>query len=256
MKFCDKFKLMLHEYRYEKLEWIISVLLQCLIFTSVLFLFTVAIGIDDICGIYMKPLYEDGYEFALVGYTKADMPKLEQMGFRDITFSQNGESIDGVRDNLTGIWIYKLQAAFDGKDIWNEGLEEILGVMLFCQVILGAIGVAMLIIMLNNLSNSFAMKLMRRQRYIQMMEQLGCSKKICQSIYYGFFGIRNVVALLISVIINSGLVSLLNKYMKEQMYIPASFQVFDWGMMFAIFVVSMSLMWLSFRKQWRQMNEK
>ena len=255
MKFWDKIRLILHEYRYEKLEWMISVGLQWLIFTSVLFLFTVAFSVDEICGEYMKTIYPEGYDFFLTGYGEQDISKLEEMGFCDISFSSVGDSGYARRDDLDGIWRHKLQAAFSGKDIWNEGLDEILCAMLFCQITFFAIGVVMLMVMLNNLSNSFTMKLMRRKHYIRMLRQLGCSRRVCQEIYYIFFALRNVLALILATGMNAFLVTMLNRYMAETMYIYASFDRVSWLMVLTLGGISMFVMWISFRRQWRQMDE-
>lgn len=255
MKFCDILKLIWHEYRYEKAEWIVSVILQILLYVNVFFLLTVAGDIDKICGEYMSPLYQDGYEFFLKGYGSENLSELEGMGFYDITFSNTGDSGYGVTDSLKNIWLYKLQAVISGKDIWNDKLDEILGVMFFCQLVFAALGAVMLAIMLNNLSNSFAMKLMRRKRYIQMLEQLGCPEAVCCRIYYGFFCMRSVTAFLLAVGINMYLIYLLNGYMEGRMYIYSTFPLFCWRLAVGIGIISMLLMWISFRKQWRHINE-
>lgn len=256
MKFRDILKLIRHEYRYEKSEWILSAVLQILIYVSVFFLLTVACDIDEVCGEYVRPLYPDGYEFMLKGYNAEDIAELERKGFYEITISDySGDGGYGVRDSLNGIWLYKFQAVASGKDIWNDELDEILSVIFFCQITFAAIGAVMLAIMLNNLSNSFAMKLMRRKRYIQMLEQLGCAETICRRIYYGFFCIRGVPALVLAAGINMYLIRLLNRYMAESMYISASFAPFHWVLAFGIGVISVCLMRISFWKQWRQADE-
>lgn len=255
MNFRDILKLIRHEYAYDKAEWMFSIVLQGLIFISVLFLITVAGDMNRICSGYIQPLYPDGYEFTLVGYSEEDIPKLEHMGFYDVTFSNVGNQGSGVIDSLDGIWLHKLQAALAGKDIWNEELDEFLSVIFFGQIVFGAIGAVMLILMLNNLSNSFAMRLMRRKRYIRMLEQLGCAKSTCRSIYYGFFGIRNIAALVWAAVINGLLIHFLNGYMAGRMYIGSSFTPFCWSHVIGIWIISTLLMWLSFQKQWRLADE-
>lgn len=255
MKFYDIFKLVVHEYRYEKLEWIFSTFLQIFIYTSVLFLLTIAGDIDGICGKYLRPMYEDGYDFNLVGYTKSDVSELEDMGFHDISFSNVDNSGYAIIDELDGIWLYKIKAAIDGKDIWNSVLDETLGVVFFCQIIVGSLGVVMLVIMLNNISNAIAMKLIRRKQYIKMLGQLGCSKKICQRIFFLVFIIRNICALLISIVVNRYLIQMINKYMSEKMYIQTGFVQQNWVLIGMTFFVSVCVMRISFRKQWRQCNE-
>ena len=255
MKISDTFRLILNEYKYEKKEWILSLGLQWLIFTSVFFLFTVSGGIDEVCSVYMKPLYENGYDFFLEGYSQQDVPELTKMGFYDISFSDQGETGYAVTDNLDKIWIYKFKATFSGKDIWNKDLDETLGIMFFCQIMLGAIGIVMLIIMINNLSNSYTMKLIRRKNYIKMLRQLGCTKKSCKQIYYGFFCMRSIIALTMAVGINSCIIRLLNRYVKESMHIAASFSEFDVRTLLVTGIVSLWGMWISFQKQLRKTDE-
>lgn len=255
MKFCDILKLVRHEYRYEKPEWVLSLILQGLIFISVFFLLTIACDMDRIGSEYISPLYPDGYAFFLRGYGEQDIPELEKMGFHDIEFSSEGSQGYGVTDELNGVWLCKLRAALSGKDIWNTELEEILSVIFFGQITFGAIGIVMLIIMLNNLSNSFVMKLMGRKNYIHMLKQLGCADAICRRIYYGFFSVRTVLALIFAVGANMFLIHLLNGFMAEKMYIPASFPLFQWTLVAFIGLSCMCLMWISFWKQWRRIDE-
>ena len=255
MKFCDVFKLVSHEYKYEKLEWIASVILQMFIYTSVLFLLTIAGNIDGICGKYLAPIYEDGYNFRLVGYTEADISTLEEMGFRDITFSNSTNEGTAYIDELDGIWFYKIKAVIEGKDIWNADLDETLGVVFFCQVIVGSLGIVMLVIMLNNISNAIAMKLIRRKNYIQMLGQLGCARKISQRIFYLVFVIRNVCALIVAILLNSYLIKVVNTYMIEEMYIPVGFERFNGLLVGGSLLISVGIMRISFIKQWRQCNE-
>ncbi|MCM1101130.1 MAG: hypothetical protein NC398_07070 [Acetatifactor muris] len=233
----------------------ISLVLQSLIFVSVLFLTTVAGDLDRICGEYIQPLYPNGYGFQLMGYQAKDIPELERMGFYNINFSNLETQGYAVKDSLENIWLYKLRAVWSGKDIWNSELDEILSVTFFAQVIFGAIGAVMLVIMMNNLSNSFAMRLMRRKPYIRMLEQLGCTRTVCRRIWYGFFGIRSIFALTCAVCINSMLICLLNEYMAKRLYIESSFVPFSGVLSVGILVTCAVLMWLSFRKQWRQMDE-
>lgn len=255
MKFWDILKLIRHEYRYEKQEWILSVVLQCLIFCSVFFLITFACNMDEICGEYISPLYPDGFEFRLNGYSVKDVSELEKMGFHSIIFSEGTNQGYGVKDSLRGIWFHKLHAVFVGKDIWNAELDEILSVIFFCQITFGAIAIALFLIMLNNLSNSVAVKLMRRKGYIQMLRQLGCSQSACQRIYYSFFAMRIVFALLPAVWINGYLIHLLNKYLTQSMYIQTSLPQYRWMPVVGIGALSVLLMCVSFQKQWRQLDE-
>lgn len=255
MKFWDKTKLVFHEYKYEKVEWIISLILQWLIFTSVFFLFTIAKDINKVCSDYLKPIHKEGYCFELIGYDKSDVEELQKMGFRDIEFSEEYDKGYALIDSLENIWGYKIKASLQGKDIWNEGLDEIISVMFFCKITLVSIGAIMLIVMVNNLSNSFGMKLIRRKRYIQMLIGLGCGKEVCKSIYYGVFNVRNGIAILMASVSNALLIKMLNNYMHKRMYINSEFQGYNINLLVVMVMLSIGLMWISFRKQWRMINE-
>ena len=255
MRILDKLKLILRECRYEKSELVLSVVQQILTFSAVCFMFTIFLGMDNLFGKYMMPLYDEGYCFSLEGYTEDDMKSLEDKGFYNFRINNEGEIMEAYIKDTNGIWIYKLQAVLDGKDIWNEALEEILGVMLFCQIITGAIGVALFIIMLNNLSNSFAMKLIERKNYISMLYQLGCSKYNCKSIYYGFFVIRNVLALILASVANCGLIMAVNNYLQGKIKLNNSFSLINPGMIIGILLLSIVFMLITFEKQWRRIDE-
>ena len=255
MRLLDKLKLIFRECKYEKSELVLSVIQQILTFVAVCFMFTIFLGIDNVCGKYMLPLYDEGYSFSLEGFTQDDIETLEDKGFYNFLVNNEGEVIEAYINDINGIWIYKLQAVFESKDIWNEALEEILGVMLFCQIITGAIGIALFIIMLNNLSNSFAMKLIERKKYISMLYQLGCSKRDCKGIYYGFFVMRNVLALVVASAVNCGLIIAVNNYILDKIKLSDAFSIINPWMIMGILILSLIFMWISFEKQWRKVDE-
>lgn len=255
MRLWDLIKLVGYEYRYEKREWILSIILQCLAFTGVFFLFALAGDIDRVCGEYLSPLYPNGYAFNLIGYDETDIYRLEQMGFHNIAFSSTTSRGYAVTDSLDRIWNHKLRAVLMGKDIWSDGLDEILSIIFFGQITLGMIGASLFMTMMNNLDNSVAMKLMRRQRYIKMLGQLGCSRVVCQKIFYLFVAARGTAAFLAAIWFNGLLISLLNRYLIRNMYIQADIAVFRWGQAVRIWILSMFLTGLCFRRQWRRNDE-
>ena len=255
MKFLDMLKLVAYEYRYEKKEWILSLILQCLAFLGVFFLFSLAGDIDRVCGEYLSPLYPNGYAFNLTGYSETDSCGLEKIGFQDIAFSSATGQGYAITDSLSGIWGHKLHAVFTGKDIWSDGLDEILSIIFFCQITLGMIGIALFFVMINNLENSVAMKLMRRQRYIRMLGQLGCPRAVCREIYYIFVAVRSTGAFLMAICLNGFLVYLLNGYLEQNMYMQADIAVFRWTRALGIWILSMFSIGLCFRRQWRRNDE-
>lgn len=256
MKLSDTLKITLNEYRYERLEWIISVFLQCLIYTCLFFLLTIIFNLDNVFGDYLSPLYEDGYYFFTEGYSESDISELEDMGFYDITFSSDGGQGCVITDKLDGIWINKFKAVFEGKDIWNEDLDEILGILFFCQFMFAVICIVLFIVMSNNINNSIAMKLARRKKYIDMLEILGCPLAVIKRIYLMFFQLRNIAALVISSFAGLCCVHLLNKYIHLGMKISISFVYISAQGILIIVALGIIFELFSFAKQWRQMNEK
>ena len=255
MKLWDMLKLVGHEYRYETKEWILSLILQCLAFVGVFFLLSVAGDIDRVCGEYMSPLYPDGYAFHLIGYSETDIYELEKMGFYNITFSNTNDQGYAVIDSLRGIWRHKMWAVLGGKDIWNQEIDEVLSIIFFCQITLAIIGVALFLLMLNNLANSVAMKLMRRQRYIKMLGQLGCSQAVCKGIYYVFIIARSTAAFLVSVCFMEVLICLLNGYLRQNMFIQAGIAPLHWMQIAGVWILSMFLIWVCFQRQWGRCDE-
>lgn len=255
MRYQDVIKIILHEYKYEKAEWLVSVVLQWLIFTCVFFLLTISYDMEGVFSKYLKPMYPDGYSFFLDGYDESEIPLLEEMGFYDITFSDEGGYGSAVTDKLDGIWVYKFKAVFSGKDIWDEGLDEILSFIFFSRFTFSAICLFMIIIMLNNLSNSFAMKIIRRKKYIQMLGQLGCANKTRKKIFFWLFGSRSILTLVMSLFTNINLIYWVNKYMTKRMLLQVEFKGLPILVISTIGFIIILLMWFSFGKQWRLIDE-
>lgn len=255
MKLKDSLTLIFREYQYEKQEWALSVLLQLLLYSGILFLFITAQNMDTIFSSYLQPLYPNGFEFRLTGFTQADIPRLEAMGFYDISLYEERKEGVATIPELSGIWLYKLSALWHNKDIWNPDLDSILSVILFCQLIFMLIGIFLFIILTNHLANSIRMKLIDRTSYIHMLLALGCSERSCQMLYYGFFFLRSLPILLLSVGINAGLLAALNHFLTNRLYIAASCPLVSVNWTLQMGIYSFLLMWLAFRRQWRYIHE-
>lgn len=251
MKFCDILKLILYEYKYEKRESIMSVVLQWIVYTGVLFVFTISFGLDEICSEYISPMYPSGYDFYFEGYGEADLDDLEGMGVYNITFSNVGDGGHGYIENLNGIWKYKLKATMKGKDIWNSDIDEVLIIVFLGQLIFASIGVMILCVMFNCVSNAFKMKLIRRKVYIDMLKNLGGPTKICQYVYGGLFCARNFFALISAVCSNAILIFALNQYINIEMSIFSSFRAIDWKLFLGICLISY-LVIILFQRQLRE----
>lgn len=254
MNISDRLKLICREYRNGKQDWIITFVLQFVIYAGVLFVFTVAWDIDQACGDYIKTLYPNGFEFQLVGYSMEDISLLSKMGFRNLSFSSVGNTGYGTTDSLDGIWIHKIYSVFIGKDIWNSDMDEILCMIFFCQVVFGIIGISLFFLMVNNLSNSFAMRITTREKYIHMMTQLGCPNPTCRCIFDGAYFMSVLIAYLGAVIVNGKMIQQLNNYLTERMYICFSFAPYDKGTIIILGMLNVFVLFVVFRKQWRHKN--
>ena len=139
----------------------------------------------------------------------------------------------------------------EGKDIWNEGIDLMLEVMLFASIIFMSISVVLFIIMINSNSNSFCMKLKERERYIDMLIYLGMTKKDCICFFMTFFVLRVMVALLFATCINGILIMTINNYIHNVLKIDTAFSNIKPTLVTAIFVLSIVIMNISFLRVWR-----
>lgn len=249
MKFCDTLRLVKNEYRDGKMEWVVSVVLQILIFSCTFFVVSLVVDMDRMGEDYLHKLYPKGYEYSLSGYTEADREELEAMGFYDLDLGEDGGI--GSTDTIRGIWIRKIKAAMDGKDIWNQDIDEFTVMLGLFQIIFGIIALLLILVMINNLSNSFSMKLLRRDNYIRMLFGLGAGKKEIRKIYYMFFSIRNLVSLLLAGVIDAGVVTVFNRHITGLLGIQTGMRIPGIFQGICLFLLIEWMMRMAFRRIWR-----
>ena len=161
---------------------------------------------------YHLTLDVDSWE-ELKTYEEQNKTKIElyiRQNGRDLL---TGEKI--ILNDLDNIWLYKLTAIMNGRDIWSAKLDMILSIIFFVQFVFGTIGILMLLLMFNNISNSIAMKLDWRKKYIDMLMAIGCTQSICKKIYYGFFWFRNGMAYMAAIGRNSIWLTFMNQIMDK-----------------------------------------
>ena len=255
MNWNDRFNLMKNEFRYEKKEWIVVSVLHFFIYSVILSLAIISFGMDDIFGEYLLPVSDGKYVFEVRGY-EDDKASLERMGFTDIEFDKyHGDGSASIK-TLDGIWIKKLIAVCEGKDIWNAEFDDYLGVMLFCQMSLIVLCFVLFIFANNIFINSIIFKLMRRKNYINMLSFLGCSKNVQQSIFFMFFKIRNTVAYTLAVTVAYISVKFINRYIHKSMKVNVSFNSLHVTHVVAFFIFISAVEMIVFKKHWRQTNEE
>lgn len=252
MRLCDTLQLTKNEFRYGKIEWIISIILQILIFSCALFVFSLAMDMDRIGDAYLHKMHPGGYEFSFQGYTENDREELENMGFYNL--SLDGDGGIGITDEIKGLWLKKIKAVIEGKDIWNPEIDEFVVVIGLFQAIFLIIAILLIVVMLNNIANSYSMKLMRREYYIKMLSGLGCRKQEIKRIYYIFFSTRNLISLFASWGINVGLAVLFNRYIAELLGITSGMKILRIAEGISLIFLVELMMKIIFTKVWRESN--
>ena len=128
--------------------------------------------------------------------------------------------------------------------------------MLFGNIIFMAISVILFVIMLNSNSNSFHMKLNERKRYIDMLIYLGITKSNCIRIYFIFFLIRIVLAMVLATGINVIFMTVINNHIQNVLRVDTEFSLIKPILVVIVFIFSTVIMNLSFGKVWRKKNDE
>lgn len=250
MKISDKIRLMLLEWKKGVSEGVLSILLQLCIFTVILVSFTVAIQLDSAIGSYFTAS-EDGIGFYIVGYSDANDPELKRFGFYDIEIGEDGEGYACLSD-LKHIWLKKIVAVVNGHDIWNSELDELLNFILFCQLSFFALGIVMLVMMLNNNTSSLALRLLQRERYITMLSQLGCKMRDCRQIFFWLFITRSMLAFAAACGLSAGCLALMNQICEKNFGVTRVFSVSYLPVLLALALSYAILFLAEFEKKWRK----
>lgn len=255
MKLKDKIRLSLIEFRYDKKEWITSVILHVLVFGCVLFLSTVAIDIDYVMGKFLDKYNPDGYSCTMTGYEEKDMEKLEKMGFSDF-FIEDGIIQSGICKSMDKAWKYKIKAILEDKDLYFQDTEEDLMVLLFVKLVFITLSAVLFILMCGNIVNALSIKISKRERYIKMLIGLGMSRKDCGNIYVRFFLFRNVSALAVSLILNAMCIIGVNRYIKRAMEFDTGFSAFKPVSFAMMLFLCVAFMIIIIKRQWRKGYEQ
>ena len=255
MKISDTVRLAFNEGRNGKTEWISSVLMHAVVLVCIFLTLTVSLETGRIFNDYMKQGYPDGYEFYLNGFDENDVSWLENRGFMNIFFSEDGNVSTASIDSIEKIWIYKFQALSGRQDIWNEDIENMLEIVLFINTVFVSIGLVLCVIMVNSSNNSFSMKIDERREYIDMLYRLGASGRDCVSIFAVYFLLRELISLAAAVAVNAVVMHIINIYLTDVIHIDTGFSLFRPEIVGIVAAVSVVIMWISFGKIWRKRNE-
>ena len=232
----------------------LNLVLQILILSCTFFVISLVTDMGGMGEAYLHKLYPDGYEFSLNGYTEEDTEELESMGFRNLALGEDGGL--GTRDTIQGIWRIKIKAILAGKDIWNPDMDEFITMLGCFQIIFGMTALLLIIVTVNHLSHSFSIKLISRERYIQMLFRLGCRQKEIRRIYRIFFALGTLASLLISCIINIILIRAFNSYVNDLLGIRngmRSVRILEGA---GLFLVIEWMLGLACRRIWDEYDER
>lgn len=255
MKIRDILRLIGHETKYGRREWVLSFVMQTLLMSCVLVSMVFFVKLPDTGNVLLHAAFgQEEFSFQLSGYTQADLAELEDMGFENVNFEMREPT--GYLKDLKHIWRYKFRAVTQGKDIWNQEIDGYLMIILFCRITFAVIGIFLWIIMLNSVSNSFRIKLTERERFIQMMHRLGCARKTIFRMYFGFFSVRALPVFLTAAFLSGLTMCMLNSYMERVMYLKVDLPVFPALLIGVMIVIQFVLMRLVMRKAWRESNEE
>ena len=216
------------EFRYDKRECILSILLHTLTFLCVLFLLSIASGLVPTADEFLKPVYSSnvGYFFTLKGYEESDEEKLSKMGFTNLVYLEDG-SVYACKNDLVGLQSQIFFARLSGRDIWSSELEDILKVLFAIECSLASLCILLALMSASGLSGAVSMKLLRRERYIAMLGMLGASKRQVRNVFALYFFLRLLVATVLALLINAGAVAFLNSYISTVFAVDSKVSLFS-----------------------------
>lgn len=253
MKKNDTIKLAINEFRYNKSECCISILLQILIFSCAFFVYILSVKIDDLGSEYLQKAFPAGFDFWLNGYSQADYDKLKQWGFKNIVIDERG--ITATLNSIKGIWWKKFISLLNGKDIWNYETDEFLLFIFTLKVLFFILAILLLYVMINNLSNSYTLKIIYRQKYIKMLLELGACSKLIVKIYVIYWRIKNFIAALCAFVINYYIILYFNKYIKLVFGINSGIQLESIFWLFLAYIIFEFFVQKVITKIWRKFCE-
>ncbi len=236
----DIARLALLEFRYDKRECILSILLHTLTFLCISFLLSVTSGLVPTADEFLKPVYSsnEGYFFTLKGYDDSDAEKLSKMGFTNLAYLKDG-SVYASKKKLTGLQRQIFFARLSGHDIWNSELEDILKVLFAIECSLVFLCILLAFMSASGLSGAVSMKLLHRERYIVMLGMLGASKRQVKNVFGLYFLLRLLAAAVLSLLLNAGAVALLNRYISVVFAVDSKIRLFSGPVVGGIIVTGM-----------------
>lgn len=252
MRRLDLFKLVQREYRFEKAESVVSILVQSLVYFLTLLLFSISHVLDEIFDHFLVKYYKDGFAFNIGGFDEGDRNLLLSMGFYEIHFDGTAYA---KRSSLRNIWYYKILSLLRGKDIWSFDLEEAMNTLLFFKILFIALGFFLLLLLINNISNSVFMKLNRRCHYIEMLNCVGYPSVLCRRIFGYFFLFRYLLSFIIAIFLYFYGIKAFNVFVEKNFHIPPCVEFKSLQIISAFAVCALLILQNTYNKAWRSLSD-
>ena len=255
MKRKDLWKLIKNESVHGKTEWLLSFFMQSVLLACVLVVISFFVRINHIGDICIHSIFDQqSFTFELNGYTADDKESLRGMGFH--SFWSSEDRMTGNLDCLDHIWWIKIRSVISGRDVWNAVIDNYLMIMLFCRIAFAVVAILLWLILLNSISNSFQMKLKERERFIQMLDQLGCSRSSIFGLFFRLFAVRSVVIFVAASLYTGAAMTWINSYMHRIMGVEIGMPLFSPLLILLLMLIHLELMLRSLRKAWRASHEE
>ena len=255
MKQRDLWKLIKNESQYGKTEWLLSFVMQSVLLACVFVVISFFVRVNHIGDLVIHEVFDrQSFTFDLRGYTADDREALRDMGFHSFWIGE--DRMTGDLDCLDHIWWIKIRSVMNGKDVWNETIDNYLMIMLFCRIAFAVVAILLWVILLNSISNSFQMKLKDRERFIKMLDQLGCARNSVFGIYFGLFAVRSAIIFVAASLFSGTAMFGINAYIKRVLGVETGMPVFSPMLFSLLMLIHLGLMLRSLRKAWRASHEE
>lgn len=242
MRIRDAFKLAKWEMKIGKKEYILSVLVQGILLTCILFSVGLFCNIDSIVDSYLCKNNGNSYEFELRNFDESDKEWLFKKGFYDFLCS-DGQIIYASTNSIEHIWTKKISALIKGKDIWNEETDKIIEIILFCKIIIGFLTGVLYILLISNMLNSIEIKMLERNRYKNIISGVGMKKEDIKDVYLIYFLCRTLIIISVSELAYWGLNTITNNYINSTMLIHSKISFLGiWNSMTALIMFAVTFL--------------
>ncbi|WP_455760568.1 FtsX-like permease family protein [Eshraghiella crossota] len=247
MRITDSFELSKWELKIGIKEYVLSILIQGLLLVCILFSIGMIVNMDCIVDGFYKKNNSGGYEFELTNFDMTDKEWLLENGFCDLGYEDNRIIFASI-DSIQKMWTKKIYALIKGKDIWSESTDKILEMILFAKIIILFLILALIILLICNLSNAIELKMIERKKYMKIISNLGMNEDDIKSVFYIYFLCRMLIIILIAEVIYFCMNYMVNNYVVNNMKIQVQIPFFNMYNSFTALIIFTITFFVSLRK--------